>query len=328
LQPGNGARPYLVGFAGMIGALARFTLPWRRHPLVLKTGTWVVPDRIYAKLSFRVCHGRFPRTPPVSFNERLSGLIGSGALEQYAPYSDKLAVRDFVSEKAGPGYLVPLRATADALTRDVWEGLPNAFMVKPSHGSGWSRLVPDKNAEDFDAIAALTRRWMRSDYTVFYREKQYRKIKPTLMFEQVLPADGPDGLIDYKFFCFHGKAQFVHVVIWKPKKRRLLYDLDWNKLDVRYNISNAGHVPRPPALDEMRAVAENLAAGFPFVRVDLFNVPQGVFFGELTFSPLAATEGFQPTAFDDYLGRLWRDPDFNRMNDMSPWRMETEQAAE
>jgi len=312
----------------MIGALARYTLPWRRHPLALKAGAWIVPDRQYARLSFRVCHGRFPRTPPVSFSERLSDCIGSGALARYAPYCDKLAVRDFAAERVGPGYLVPLHATADALTPELWERLPNAFMIKPSHGSGWSRLVSDKSAEDFDAIAALTRRWLQSDYAVTYRETQYRHIRPTLMFEHVLHMDGPSGLIDFKFFCFHGKAQLVHAVAWRPKKRRLLYDLDWNKLDVRYNISNTGYIPRPPALDEMRTVAEKLAAGFPFVRVDLFNVPEGVFFGELTFSPLAGTEGFQPTAFDDYLGRLWGDPDFNRANDVSQWRIRAAQAAE
>lgn len=312
----------------MIGVLARYTLPWRRHPLVLKAGNWVLPDRQYAKLAFRVDRGRYPRTPPVTFNEHISALIGSGTLGQYSPYCDKLAVRDFVAEKVGANYLVPLYATADELTADLWRRLPNAFMVKPNHGSGWSRLILDKSVENFEEITALTRRWLKTDYAIFFRERQYQKIKPALQFEHVLASDGASGLVDFKIFCFHGKAQLVQGVVWRPKRRRLLYDLDWNKLDVRYNISNAGHIPRPPALDEMRAVAERLAEGFPFVRVDLFNVSQGVYFGELTFTPLAASEGFDPPAFDDYLGRLWADPDFNRANDMTQWRVRGARAAE
>ncbi len=304
----------------MIGLLARYTLPWRRHPMALKAGSLVLPDRYYAKLAFRVDHGRFPRTPPVTFNERVADLIGSGALERYAPYCDKLAVRDFVAEKVGSRYLVPLHATAGVLTAGLWDRLPNAFMVKANHGSGWTRLVRDKSAENFDEIEALTRKWLKSNYADKFREQQYRRIEPSLLFEQVLEADGPDGLVDYKFFCFHGKAQFVLIVIWQPRKRRLLYDFAWNKLDVRYKIPNTGHIPRPPGLDEMRSVAERLAAGFPFVRVDLFSVPQGVYFGELTFTPLAGSDGFDPPAFDEYLGRLWADAGFNRANDISRWQ--------
>jgi len=291
---------------------------------MLKAGTWILPDRYYAKLAFHVDHGRFPRTPPVTFNERVSDLIGSGSLGRYAPYCDKLAVRDFVAEKIGPNYLVPLHATADVLTAELWERLPDAFMVKATHGSGWTRLVRNKSAENFDEVAALTQSWRRINYAYVFRERQYQTITPTLLFEHVLDAEGPEGLMDYKFFCFHGKAQLVHVVAWRPKKRRLLYDLDWNKLDVRYNVSNAGHIPRPPALDEMRAVAEKLAEGFPFVRVDLFNVRERVYFGELTFTPLAASEGFDPPAFDEYLGRLWADAGFNHANDMARWRQQRE----
>jgi len=312
----------------MIGLLARYTLPWRRHQLALKAGTWILPDRYYAKLAFHVDHGRFPRTPPVTFTERVSDLIGSGTLGQYAPYCDKLAVRDFVAAKIGPKHLVPLYTTADALSADLWERLPNAFMLKATHGSGWTRLVRDKSAENFHEVAALARSWLRVNYGYVFRERQYQTIEAALMFEHVLEAEGPEGLVDYKFFCFHGKAQFILVVSWLPKKRRLLYDLGWNKLDVRYNMPNAGHIPRPPALDAMRSIAERLAEGFPFVRVDLFNMPQGVYFGELTFTPLAASEGFDPPLFDEYLGRLWADAEFNRANDMARWREQKEPAPE
>ena len=38
------------------------------------------------------------------------------------------------------------------------------------------------------------------------------------------------------------------------------------------------------------------------------------------FTPLAASDSFDPPDFDDYLGRLWGDPDANRLCDFSPWR--------
>jgi hypothetical protein len=304
-----------------------FSAPLHERYTVRKAASWLLPDRYYAKLAFRQDHGRFPRTPPVSYNERLSALIGSGSLERYRPYCDKLAVRDWVAGRIGAQHLVPLHASARRLTPELWDRLPNAFMLKPSHGSSWFRLVQDKRAERYETLAAMTDTWLRMNYYHFYRERQYRTIKPALLFEQVLGGGREGGLVDYKFFCFHGKAVFVYVLIELGRKRRLLYDLDWNKLAVRYKADNDGDYPRPAALEEMRRIAETLAAGFDFVRVDLYSVPEGVLFGEMTFTPLTGSDGFDPPAFDDYLGEIWAAGDAGRTADISAWRALPDEAA-
>lgn len=297
-----------------------FSPPLHERYRVRKAAAWLLPDRLHAKLAFRRNHGRFPRTPPVSFNERVSDLIGSGAAAKYEPYCDKLAVRAFVAQAVGAKYLVPLYATADRLTADLWDRLPPSFMLKPNHGSSWAWLIRDKSRESFDRVSRVAGNWLRMNYYHCYRERQYEHIKPALLFEHVLNGSQVDELVDFKFFCFYGKAQMVYVLRQRPSKSRLLYDLNWNKLDVRYKVSNEGHFPRPAALEEMRYVAESLAQGFDFVRVDLFSTTEGVFFGELTFTPLTGSDGFDPPDFDDYLGRLWADAGANRTCDFSPWR--------
>jgi hypothetical protein len=304
----------------MASRLGLFSPPLHERYPVRKAVSRLLPDRQYATLAFWRDHGRFPRTPPVSFNERLSDLIGSGRSEQYAPYCDKLAVRDFVAREAGAKYLVPLHAAAESLTPDLWDRLPPSFMLKPNHGSSWFWLIRDKSRERFDRVSAVAGNWLRMNYYHYYRERQYANIRPALLFEHVLNGDRVDDLVDFKFFCFHGTAQMVYVLNQRPSKSRLLYDLNWNKLRVRYKVSNEGHYPRPAALEEMRSVAETLARGFDFVRVDMFSVAEGVFFGELTFTPLAGSDRFDPTEFDDYLGQLWGDPEANRLCDFSPWR--------
>lgn len=304
-----------------------FAVPLHERYTVRRAASWLLPDRHYARLAFRQDHGRFPRTPPVSYNERLSALIGSGSLERYQRYCDKLAVRDWVAGRIGAQHLVPLHASADRLTPALWERLPNAFMLKPTHGSSWFRLVRDKRAERYETLAAMTDAWLRMNYYHFYRERQYRNIRPALLFEQVLGGGRAGGLVDYKFFCFHGKAVFVYVLIELGRKRRLLYDLDWNKLAVRYKSDNDGDYPRPAALDEMRRIAETLAEGFDFVRVDLYSVPEGVRFGEMTFTPLTGSDAFDPPAFDDYLGAIWAAGDGGRTADISAWRALPDDAA-
>lgn len=44
----------------------------------------------------------------------------------------------------------------------------------------------------------------------------------------------------------------------------------------------------------MKLLAETLAKDFRFVRVDLYNIGGKIYFGEMTFSPVAGFERFPP----------------------------------
>ena len=44
-------------------------------------------------------------------------------------------------------------------------------------------------------------------------------------------------------------------------------------------------VKRPDKLEEMISMAEKLAEGIPFVRVDLYLADGKIYFGEMTFTP-------------------------------------------
>jgi hypothetical protein len=55
----------------------------------------------------------------------------------------------------------------------------------------------------------------------------------------------------------------------------------------------------------MRAVAEQLAAGFDFVRVDLYALGQRMVVGELTHYPTGGNKSFDPPEWDARLGALW-----------------------
>ena len=293
-----------------------FSRPLRERYPVRKAGSYLISDRHFAKLAFLQDHGRLPQSPPVTFNERISDLIGSGASGRYEAYCDKLAVRDLVARKIGSKYLVPLHATADKLTADLWDRLPESFMLKPSHGSGWFWLIRNKSTEKFGEVSTVAANWLRMNYYYYYRERQYRNIRPVLLFEHVLSGGQGGEAPEYKFFCFHGKARMVYALFQRGLKRRLLYDMDWNKLNVRYKDPNVGHAPRPAALEEMRSIAETMAQGFDFVRVDLYSAAEGVFFGELTFTPLIGSDPFDPPEFDAFLGGLWA----GGAGDMAQWR--------
>ena len=164
-----------------------------------------VPDWLYVKLAFFKSHGWLPRTPPVTFNEYLCDLKSTGELTEFQRFADKCAVRDHVARKVGARYLVPLLATAEDLTPEVWSSLPEAFVVKTNHGSNWNRIVQNKDDEDFSSIAAQANRWLKMNFYYVRREIQYRKIKPILIVEEFLIEKNNDHIKDYKFFLLPWK---------------------------------------------------------------------------------------------------------------------------
>jgi hypothetical protein len=58
----------------------------------------------------------------------------------------------------------------------------------------------------------------------------------------------------------------------------------------------------------MIALAEDLARGIDFVRVDLYSTPCGPLVGELTMTPWAGMRRFPDKKFDRLLGKKWKLP--------------------
>ena len=58
----------------------------------------------------------------------------------------------------------------------------------------------------------------------------------------------------------------------------------------------------------MLAVAEKLAAPFPVVRVDLYNIAGRIYFGEMTFTSLGGLMDFYTPEFLEKTGDMIRLP--------------------
>ena len=54
----------------------------------------------------------------------------------------------------------------------------------------------------------------------------------------------------------------------------------------------------------MYSIAKQLCKDIPFVRVDLYDINNTIYFGELTFFPSSGFEGFKPKEWDKKLGDL------------------------
>jgi hypothetical protein len=270
--------------------------------------------RLTRLLSARTCvrwqHEVYHRAPPdlrapATFNEKLAWLKLQPPEPGARECSDKLLVRRHVEARCGPGILNELLGVYRRVEEIDLAALPSAFVLKPTHTSGSNVVCPDRATLDWPAARATLRRALGSDYYWVGREPNYRGLERRIVCERFLGEPGAE-LPDYKIFCFHGEPRLVQVDTCRfVGHRRELYDLAWRPL--RFCIEHPlpdRPMPRPTRLEELLDRARQLAAGFRFVRVDLYQVGERVVFGELTFYPGGGLNRFYPAAADREKGAL------------------------
>lgn len=203
--------------------------------------------------------------------------------------ADKLAVREYVQAK-GFGYMLnELIAVFDDVNDIDWYKLPDTFVLKWNFGSGFNFLCHDKNEIDIKSAEKKLKQWGKKKFWLFFSELQYKVVHKCILCERFL--DTPDNaLIDYKFYCFHGKVRAVLVIerVNENAERAVFMTTDWEYMsDVNYKYKDFFIPNKPKSLVEMKQAAEKLSGDFPFVRVDFYEWQGKPIFGEMTFTPAA-----------------------------------------
>lgn len=125
------------------------------------------------------------------------------------------------------------------------------------------------------------------------------------MAEELIETDNNE-LMDYKFFCFNGKVEYIYIAYGSETQKDYcidFYDRKWNYINVKKKgHKNFGPIEKPKMLEEMIKIAEVLSSDFVHVRVDLYCENNRIYFGELTFTTGSGYSGFEPNDFDYELG--------------------------
>lgn len=275
---------------------------------------YLISDEKLIKKRFKKRLGREVELDnPIKFNDKLQWL----KLNWYNPIAtkcaDKYEVREYVKEKIGQEYLNELYGVYESVDEIDLDKLPNSFVLKATHGSGWNIICRDKNKMDWDAEFKKMRRWLRKNYYWQNREWVYKDIKPRIICEKFLSENNNSSLTDYKFFCFNGKATYCQVIRDRGKNETIdFYDTNWEHMPfngLRDLPMSSIEYKKPEKYEEMVKLAEKLAGRFPFVRVDLYYVKHKIIFGELTFFPLSGMGKFTPDEWDYKIGSLLKLPE-------------------
>lgn len=237
---------------------------------------------------------------PKYFGEKIQWMKLYGNLEQYGDIVDKYKVREFVKGIIGEEYLIPLIGVYDSEDEIDFDNLPNKFVLKVNHGSGYNIICSNKSKLDIDNTKKKLKKWLKEDYSEIKKEYQYKNVQRKIVCEEFI-NDKNGELLDYKFFCFNGKVEFIKVDVDRFDGHKVnFYDNKWTLLpmkEVDYPNSKR-KIEKPDNLDIMVKIAEKLSKEFNFVRIDLYYVDGKIYFGEITLTPYGGVMPFNPIEMD------------------------------
>ncbi|GGK28979.1 hypothetical protein GCM10007962_24040 [Yeosuana aromativorans] len=273
-----------------------------------KVALATINPEIYVKNRFKANLGYTPNFKnPKTHNERMAKRRFDYT-EKMTRFSDKIAVRKHVSDIIGEDYLVPLLFKMESLTKAIYDQLPNRFVIKANHGSGFNLIVKDKSEYSFETLKQITDKWLNTKYHLIGMELHYKNIKARLLVEELLLDQQGKVPKDYKFYCFKNKIYLGVFVDRFVDLKAAYFDEKWQNIEYPFSsnmIADSSKIKKPKNFNEMIEVVKKLSQPFDFVRMDLYSVNNNIYFGEYTFTPSGGYFVFKDYAKDLEWGTYW-----------------------
>lgn len=267
-----------------------------------------LPDMLYLKLKYYLTIGnKLNLDNPKSFNEKLQWLKLYDHRPEYTMMVDKYLVRQYISEKLGEEYLIPLLGVWENPDDINFDELPDQFVLKCNHNSGLGMYIcQDKMKLDIEKVKQELRRGLKQDYYLHGREWPYKNVQRRIIAEKYMVDKSEVELKDYKFLCFGGEVKCSFICSDRFTSNGLhvtFFDQNWRIMpfERHYPAFKEG-LPKPKNYVKMVELAEKLAIDMIFVRVDFYEVNGKIYFGELTLYPGSGFEEFTPMEWDYTLG--------------------------
>lgn len=283
--------------------------------LILHRLSFLFKDKLYLKLLFRFSMGysldlHFPKT----FCEKMQWLKLYNRNPLYPSLVDKAEVKRYVADIIGEKYIIPTIFVFESVNDLDIDLLPNKFVLKTTHGGGGNGVIicKDKSRLNIDEIKKKLTLSLKADIYKHYREWPYKDVPKKIIAEEYINDDkSSEDLIDYKFFCFDGKALYCQVITNRTEDETIdFYDRDWvhqEFIGLSPNVHHSEQIcEKPINYEEMLYIADKLAISIniPFVRIDLYNINGNIYFGEITFFPASGIGQFKPDKWDRILGNM------------------------
>lgn len=270
-------------------------------------------DYEFIKMRYEKLGRKLNLVNPERYTEKLQWLKLFWRDELAETCSDKYAVRSYLEERGYGELLNELIAVYEDVDSFDLSGLPDRFVLKAAHGSGWNLIVRDKSQVNWFWWKKIMRSWMKQNLYWFGREWNYKNQKPRLIVEKYL-EDSSGELRDYKIFCMNGKPRFIQFDENRATNHKRIYtDCEGNPLPMKDSHAHSTQISVnfSSVQRQMLHIAESLAKPFPNVRVDFYECGGKIYFGELTFFDGSGFYSFDPDEWDYKIGQMLSLPEPN-----------------
>lgn len=283
-----------------------------KHPLEIgvqllcKFGNGLSDDKYLKIMYFLRMKHRLHLDNPQTFTEKLQWLKLYDRRLDYPRMVDKYYAKKYVAEVIGEEYIIPTIGIWEKPEDIEWDSLPDKFVLKTTHGGGGDGVIicTDKIKLDVEKVVMDLNKAMRIDIYKSLKEWPYKNCERQIIAEKYIGTDScSKDISDFKFFCFDGVVKYICVITDRQnrteKTRSDFFDENYNHLPVKQYYDNAVRIPEQPHhFDEMKTIAEKLSKGIPHVRVDLYEVEDKIYFGEMTFFHASGLLPFEPEEWD------------------------------
>lgn len=279
---------------------------WQRDSLTLPLTSkhrklyWVIHLRFFLTL------WRFPSLRnPKTYNEKVQWLKLFDQDIALVAKSDKLAVREFIKSRIGPGHSPELLWSGDDPHQILDLHISPPFVCKTNHDSG-SVFILRKGTTDgsLRQVVSNLSRSMAKSYGYGTSEWPYLLIQPKALVEQFIDPGAGCVPADWKFHCVNGRVGWLQFIYDRDSvPREIIVTREGDALDMPLDANFSRGVDFAPPENWARIVqlVEKVAEGQKYVRVDCYMRGSDIFIGELTFFPYG---GFYPTQNGPAFGGL------------------------
>lgn len=262
---------------------------------------------LFASAFFRKHHHRSPRNP-ASHNATFEDYIFFHMIRPWTSFHEKCVDKEYAKNIActlAPAlkaartaaiFQVRSKTTLEEVGKFLYPFLGKPFVAKTTHTSGGIVFLDQPTASVARQTLSLFR-FARQNYFFNQFEAQYMNLPRKILVEESLGGQPPS---DFRFYSSRGKVLFCQFDQGRfTDHRQALFTVpDHRHIPIRDQFPLPDPLPeKSPHWDQMLEIASELSKPFDFVRVDLYDIPDGVYFSEFTLTPNASVLPFSDPAF-------------------------------
>lgn len=254
----------------------------------------IVPDKVFLKRKFKKRMGyKLDLNNPIDFNEKLQWLKLYDREKEYTDCADKYKSREYIKKILGADadkYLIPLLFETKNVNDLNLENLPDyPFIIKTNHDQGGFKIIWDKNDVNLKEIQMFFFNRLKWNHFWNNREWPYRNIEKRIIVEKLL-HNSTKLPKEIKLHCFHGHVKIIEYQERNDKgvKRFAFYDKSFAR--IKKGVIDTKEVPQLEEhkldisnLKLMIDISEKISEQMKYVRVDLYDINNAIYVGEITF---------------------------------------------